>query len=150
MLTAQTEEPTRMSRSMLAPLPLRLSAAGSDRPVGRSTSPGRPSALEAAKSSGCRLHGRFAHALGLLGQRAHLLLEKLGLQPERVLHVLCLDELVAEVERRVDVALHEVAVLPCLTGNRQRRGLQALFEQCKIFVVGLSKPRKRLSQPRPD
>ena len=48
----------------------------------------------------------FAEALGLIGQPAHLGLEEFGLNLDRVLHVLGLDQLVAEIERAHHVALH--------------------------------------------
>ena len=57
-------------------------------------------------------------------QRPHLLLEKFGLDLDRVLHVFGLDQLVAEIESRSDIALHEVAELLGLVADRRWRGGQ--------------------------
>ena len=50
---------------------------------------------------------------------------------ERVLHVLSLVQLVTEVKRRGDVALHEIAELLGLVGDRQRRGAQTFSSRSK-------------------
>src|SRR4249919_388338 len=91
------------------------------------------------KDSGRRLHGGLAHTLGLIGHRPHLVLEELGLNLERLLHALGLAQLVTEIKRRSYVALHEIAELLGLIGNRQGRGTQTLFQQAKILLTGLSK-----------
>src|SRR6478752_3054506 len=57
------------------------------------------------------LHGRLAHAPGMVGQRSHLVLEEIGLDLDRVLHTLGIDQLVAEVECCRDVALQVTAEL---------------------------------------
>src|SRR4051794_30786088 len=65
-----------------------------------------------------RLHGGLAHAFGLVGQHTHLILEEIGLDLGRVLHVLGLDKLVTEIESRGDVALHVTTELLGLLGDR--------------------------------
>jgi hypothetical protein len=55
----------------------------------------------------------------LVSQRPHLFLEKFGLDLDRVLHVFGLDQLVAEIESRSDIALHEVAELLGLVADRR-------------------------------
>jgi|SRR5436190_12224333 len=70
-----------------------------------------PPSAPGRESAGHGLHGGLAHASGLVRHGAHLGLEEFGLDPHRILLILGLDQLVAEVERRPDVALHEVRVL---------------------------------------
>jgi hypothetical protein len=53
-------------------------------------------------------------------------------KPGRVLHVLSLDQLVAEIESRGDVTLHEVEELLGLVADRQWRGAQPFLQEFKI------------------
>src|SRR3954453_18569261 len=78
-----------------------------------------------------RPHSRLTHTLGLIGQRPHLVLKEFGLQLERVLHVLGLGQLVAEVECRADIALHKITNLLGLGGDRQRRGIRPFSNRAK-------------------
>src|SRR6516164_10615575 len=86
------------------------------------------SALRSKHPARC-LHSRFACAPGLVSQRPHLLLEKFGLHLDRVLHVFGLDQLVAEIESRSDITLHEFAELLGLVADRQWRGGQPFLQK---------------------
>jgi hypothetical protein len=61
-----------------------------------------------------------------------------------------LNQLVAEIECRGNIALQVAAVLLRLVGDRQLRGTQALLEQVEIFCAGLSKAPVGLGQHRTD
>ena len=87
---------------------------------------------------------------GLVSQRPHLLLEKFELDLDRVLHVFGLDQLVAEIESRSDIALHEVAELLGLVADRRWRGGQPFLQKFKIICTRLSEPPERLGQRRAD
>jgi hypothetical protein len=64
--------------------------------------------------------------------------------------IIGLDQLVAKVERRSDVALHEVRELLGVIGDRQLLGTQPLLPHLEIFVAGLADPIEVLGQHRPD
>jgi hypothetical protein len=64
--------------------------------------------------------------------------------PYCVLRVIGLDQLVAKVERRSDVALHEVRELLGVIGDRQLLGTQPLLQHLEIFVAAL-RTRSRFS-----
>ena len=85
-------------------------------------------------------HGGFAEALGLIGHRAHLGLEKFRLDPHRILSVIGIYQLVTEVERRRDVALHEFRELLGMIGDRQLRGTKPLlFRTRSRFSVSMAR-----------
>lgn len=86
----------------------------------------------------------------MAGQRSRLVLEEIGLDLDRVLHVLDFDQLVAEIECRGDIALPVTAELLGLIGDRQLRGAQALLEQVKILRAGLPKAFEIFGQHRSD
>src|SRR3954451_22583943 len=103
-----------------------------------------PSSAPGRESAGHGLHGGLAHASGLVRQHAHLDLEKFGLDQHRIVLILCLDQLVAEVERRPDVALHEVPVLIGVIGEGNCEELSPFSSIWKYSLLAL-RTRARFS-----